>query len=250
MALAYRAGSFTSSGNASGGTLAVNKWTGAAVGDIGIYVVYWEPDTNTINTIPTGFTSLLRQVNTGDFMLEMFWRRVDGSEGATFTFGDSAAGNQWRTIVGACYSGGTGTNTVKDATGFGASQGDAVVITSQTAPTITPTSDGVMVVFGYGNFGGSDVTAMTGFTTNLRGSLGGIVIADAHQASHAATGTSRPSAGPGSQDYVGMHVALVDATGGAAAKSLPLFQPAKKILRPRRWIGWQADSLRVSIPAH
>jgi hypothetical protein len=227
VALAYRSGSLVSAGNASGAALTVNVPVGVANGDIMILVYYVESDTNTVIP-PAGWTSLLRQVNTGDFMLEMFWKRAS-SEPASYSWSDATAGNQWRTAVSVAYSGGTGTNTVKDATGFGASQGDAVAITAQTAPTITPTSDGVMVVFGYGNFGGSDVTAMTGFTTNLRGSLGGIVIADAHQASHAATGTSRPSAGPGSQDYVAMHVALIDDTGGAAAASRVPFRAPNRL---------------------
>jgi hypothetical protein len=247
MALAYRALSFTSAGNASSANLLLPTPVGVANNDIMIAGIYAETDTNTI-TPPAGWTSLFRQVNTGAFMLEAFWKRA-ASEPANYTWTDATAGNQWMTGVTAAYSGGTGTGTVKDSTGFGGSQADAVAITSQTAPSITPTSDGVMVVFVYGNFGGTDVTAMTGFCANFRGSTGGIVIADAHQTTHAATGTSRPSAGPGSQTYAAMHVALIDATGGVTAKSLPLFQPAKKIMRTRRWIGWQADSLPVSIPA-
>jgi hypothetical protein len=210
VALTYRAGSIVTSGKASAaGSQAVNAPVGVADNDYVVTLAYWETDTNTITTIPAGFTSLFRQVNTGAFMLEAFWKRA-AAEPASYTW-NAATGSQWRTLVSIALVPGSGLFDVKDAAA--GSQADAVAITAQTAPTITPVHNGVMVLCFYGNFGGSNPTTFTGFTTNLPGALGGVCIAYAHQASIAATGTSRPSAGPGSQTYAAFHVALIDDAG-------------------------------------
>jgi hypothetical protein len=212
MALAFRAGSFVSAGNASGGDLSINKPTGTASGDIMVYVVYFEPDTTTIS-ITGSFTSLFSLANTGAFKLEVFARRAGGSEPATFTVSNSTGGNQWRAAVGVAYSGGTGTGTLLDLAN--GSQADGALNTAQTAPSITTTGTDRMLVFGYGNFSGTNMTAAAGAATNLRGSLGGCALVDALRAAAGATGTSNPSSGVGTDDYVGIHAAIISDTGGA-----------------------------------
>jgi len=213
MALAYRASSFVSAGNANGGNLTINKPTGAAAGDLCVYVVYWEPDTNTITTIPTGFTSQIKQVNTGAFMLEVFAKILDGTEGTTFTFGDSAPGNQWRSIVGACYSGGAG-SPLTDVSG--GSQADGVIATGQTAPSVTTTVADDMLTWGYGNYSGTNPTTMSGTANNLRGALGGTALSDVVIASPSSTGTTYPNAGVGTEDYAAVHVAFKSSVAGAS----------------------------------
>lgn len=220
MALAYRTGSFVSAGNASGGDLTLTKPTGTVDGDRVTIVVYFEPDTTTI-TVSPGTWESVTIANTGAFKLQAF-TKIASSEPASYTVSNNTAGDQWRAAVGVAYSGGTGSGTQIDTSG--SSQADGTAITAQTAPTIDPTSTSTMVVFAYGNYGGADVTAMTGFTTNLRGSLGGCVIADAVNSTGAATGTSRPSAGPGTQDYAALHMALIADIAGGAATSLPIFR--------------------------
>jgi hypothetical protein len=215
MALAYRSGSFVSSGNASGGNLSLTKPTGTASGDVVVINVYHEPDTNTIS-VSNGPWESVTIVNTGNMVMTTFVKRAGGSEPASYTISDATAGNQWRTAAGAAYSGGTGTGTLIDVSG--SSQGDAVAL--QTAPSVTTTGANRMVVFAYSNGGGTNATGMTGFCTNLRGSFGGVLIADALQATAGATGTSRPTTGVGSEDYAASHIAIISDTGGAAT-SLP-----------------------------
>lgn len=212
-ALAFRTGSFVSAGNASGGDLTLNKPTGLASGDRWEINVYFEPDTCNIS-VSNGPWETATIANTGAFKLQSFSKIAGGSEPASVTISNDVAGNQWRTAVGCAYQNGTGSGTLIDVSAT--AQADGQTITQQTAPSVTTTDVNRMVVFCYGNFGGADVTSMTGFCTNLRGSLGGTVIADALQAAAGATGTSRPSNGPGTQDYAAMHIALIaDIAGGA-----------------------------------
>lgn len=224
MSLAYRSGSFVSAGNASGGNLTLTKPTGTADGDRVVINVYFEPDTCTISISPGTWESVT-STNTGAFKITTF-TKIASSEPASYTISNDVAGDQWRAACGVAYSGGSGSGTLIDATGTGTAQADGAAITAQTAPSIDPTSTDTMVVFAYGNYGGADVTTMTGFCTSLRGSIGGCVIADAVNATGAATGTSRPSGGPGTQDYAALHMAIIADIAGAAATSLPLF-PAR-----------------------
>jgi hypothetical protein len=212
MALAFRTGSTTSAGNASGGSLSVNKGTGVVDGDIMVVNLYLESDTNTWGTVPSGWTSVFRQANPGRFNIEMFVKRA-ASEGASWAWVPTTTG-VWRVAVFAAYSGGTGTGTILDLAN--GSQGDLVNASSQTAPSITTTGPDRMLVFGYANWLAVNVTAMAGAASNLRISSGGDTIADALRASAGATGTSNPSAGPGTDDYAALHAALISDTSGAA----------------------------------
>lgn len=227
MALAYRSGSFVSAGNASGGDLSLTKPTGTADGDIVVIVVYFEPDTCAIS-ISTGGWATLSIANTGAFNLKAFWKYAS-SEPASYTLSNDVAGNQWRTAVGVAYSGGTGSGTLLDVSSTG--QADGVIASSQTAPSVTTTGTNRMIVYGYGNFSSTNISTMAGFCTNLRGSFGGVAIADALQATASATGTSRPNAGPGTEDYAAMHVALISDTGGAATKAPPFRSRPLRIWR-------------------
>ena len=224
MSLAYRSGSFVSAGNASGGNLTLTKPTGTVDGDRVVISVYFEPAGTTI-TVSGGPWESVTIDNTGAFRLQTF-TKIASSEPASYTISNSTAGDQWRSACGVAYSGGSGSGTLIDATGTGTAQGDGVLVGSQTAPSIDPTSTDTMVVFGYGNYSGTDVTSTTGFCTNFRGSIGGCVIADAVNATGAATGTSRPSGGPGTEDYAALHMAIIADIAGAAATSQPIF-PAR-----------------------
>lgn len=216
MALAYRSGSFVSAGNASGGNLVLNKPTGTADGDIVLIVVYFEPDTTTISINTSGWESL-EIANTGSFLLKAFWK-VAASEPASYTLSNSTAGDQWRSAVAVAYSGGTGSGTRLDVSST--AQADGVIVSAQTAPSVTTTGADRMLIYNYGNYSGVDATTMNGAATNLRGSLGGVVIADALRASAGATGTSNPT-DTGTQDYAAMHVALISDLASAAASRLP-----------------------------
>lgn len=222
MALAFRSGSTTSAGNASGGSLTVTKGTGVVDGDIMVVLLYLESDTNTWGTVPSGWTSVFREPNAGAFNLEMFVKRASG-EPASWVWVPTTTG-VWRTAVFAADSGGTGTGTILDLAN--GSQGDLVTpVTNQTAPSIVTTVTNDMLIFGYGNFSGADVTATTGAATNVRVSFGGVAIADAIRASAGATGTTAPSAGPGSETYAAIHAALISDTGSGASVGVPIGTP-------------------------
>lgn len=210
MAYAYRAS--TSAGNSSGGAVTINKPTGTVDGDLIIVVAYLESDTNTW-TAGSGFNSVTTVVNTGSHKLQMWYKWASG-EGASWTW--TPGTNNWRTIVCASYSGGSGSGTAPDITGT--AQGDAISpVQNQTAPSVTTTAANDLLVFGYGNFSGTNVTSMTGAATSLRISFGGCTIADANRASAGATGTSAPNGGPGSDDYTAIHAAFFLSPAGGAA---------------------------------
>jgi hypothetical protein len=116
-------------------------------------------------------------------------------------------------VVGAAYSGGTGTGTLLDLAN--GSQADGALEGAQTAPSITTTVNNDMVVFGAGEFGAGNMTTVVGFCTNLRGVLGGVALADAVKATAGATGTTHGTT-QGTQDYAAIHAAIISDTGGAA----------------------------------
>lgn len=221
MALAFRTGSTTSAGNASGGSLSVTKGTGVVDGDIMVVLLYLEDDTNTWATVPAGWISVFREANAGRFNIEMFIKRASG-EPASWAWVPATTG-VWRVAVFAADSGGTGTGTILDLAN--GSQGDLVNASSQTAPSIITTGPDRMLVFGYANWLAVNVTAMAGAASNLRISSGGLTIADALRASAGATGTSNPSAGPGTDDYAALHAALISDTGSGASVGVPIGTP-------------------------
>jgi len=217
MAYAYVAS--TSAGNASGGSVVINKPTGTLDGHIAVVGAYLESDTNSWSSIGSGFTLLASQVNTGLFRLD-FWYKWCSGEPSSWTW--TPTSNNWRTIVCASYSGGGGSGNPYDI--HGGSQGDAVnPNTNQTAPSVTTTTADDLLVFLYGNFSGNNVTSVTGAASNLRISSGGLTIADANRASAGATGTTAPNGGPGTEDYAAMHIALLLTPGGGVTVQ-PIFK--------------------------
>lgn len=210
MAYTYRASS--SQGNASGSGVTVTKPTGTVDGDLIIVVAYLESDTNTWASVGSGFTTsaALTQDNTGAFQLQVWWK-IAASEPASWTW-TPTTGSVWRTVVCASYSGGSGSGERVDVAG--GAQGDGVLINSQTAPSVTTTVADDLLIFAYANFSGTDAATTVGAASNLRVSFGGLIIADATIASPGATGTTRPSDGPGTEDYAALHVALFLSPGG------------------------------------
>lgn len=207
-----------SAGNASGGALALTKPSGVADGHLLVVAAYLESDTNTW-TPPSGWNTAagLTQDNTGVFQLQVFWK-IAASEPASWTW--TPGSSAWRALVLAAYSGATGSGSSRVDI-QGGSQGDTQGETGQTAPSVTTTVDGDLVVFAYGNFGGVDTTSLIGFATNLRVTLGGVCIGDAIKSPAGATGTTR-AAGTGTQDYATLHVAFLLDTGGGGASVVPI----------------------------
>lgn len=206
MPYTYRAS--TSAGNASGGALTVNKPTGTVDGDLIVVVAYLETDTNTWSSVGSGFTSVITQANTGSFLLQL-WYKWAASEPASWTWTPTTS--NWRSVVCASYSGGSGSGVAPDVSA--GAQADTVVNTSQTAPSVTTTAANDLLIFGYGNFSGNNVTTVAGAATNLRVSFGGTTIADAMIASASATGTTNPS-NTGTETYAAVHAAFFLSPGG------------------------------------
>jgi hypothetical protein len=213
--VAYTYRSSSSQGNASGSGLTVTKPAGVADGDLLIVAAYLESDTNTWASVGAGFntSAALTQDNTGAFQLQVWWK-IAASEPASWTWTPTTGGN-WRTVVCAAYSGGSGSGERVDVAG--GAQGDGVLIGSQTAPSVTTTVADDLLAFAYANFSGTDSATTVGAASNLRVSFGGLIIADATIASPGATGTTRPSDGPGTEDYAALHVAFFLSPGGGAA---------------------------------
>lgn len=222
MALAYRAGSFVSAGNSSGSALTLTKPTGTADGDVVLVLVYFEPDTNTI-AVSGGTWETVTIANTGAFKLQAFVRTA-ASEPASYSVTATTMPN-WRTAVGAAYSGGTGAGTRIDASSTAQADGQGIGTGSQEAPSVTTTGADRMVDFGYTNFSGSNPTALTGFAANLRGAFGATTIGDALKATAGASGTTRVSAGPGTETWAALHVALISDTGGGGGGFDPATVP-------------------------
>lgn len=216
-ALAFRTGSFVSAGNASGGDLTLTKPTGTADGDRVVIVVYFESDTCTIS-VTGGPWESVTIANTGAFKLQLF-TKIASSEPTSYTISNDEPGNQWRTAVGAAYQNGTGSGTLIDVSST--AQADAAPSANQTAPSVTTTDVDRMVCWGYGNFSGTNVGGMSGFCTNLRGSLGGCTLSDALKATAGSTGTSNPT-GMGNEDYAATHVAIISDLA-SSAKAPPPF---------------------------
>lgn len=228
----YRAASFVSAGNGAGDSLAVNKPVGTAQGDLIVIGSYWEADTQTI-TPASGFTEAGVIDNAGAFQLQVWYKVAGSSEPATYTFTPSVNG-QWRTLIGVAYSGGTGSGPWQDGSAT-TNQGDVVLVSAQTAPSLTTGGANRLLVYGYGNFSGTNATSLTGAASNLRVSVGGLTIGDAAIAAASATGTTAPAGGPGSETFAAMHVAFIsdtDAVGAAVAASFTKFP--KFLLRKSR----------------
>jgi len=211
--VAYTFRNQTSQGNASGAGLTVTKPASTADGDLIVVVGYLETDTNTWSSVGAGFTSVFTETNTGAFSVQVWYKWASG-EPASWTWTPTTSA--WRTVDCASYSGGGGSGDARDVSN--GSQADAVNITLQTAPSVTTTVNDDVLIFGYGNFSGTNTTVMTGAASNLRISFGGIVIADADIATAGATGTSRPSTAPGTEDYAALHAAFFLSPGGVSDK--------------------------------
>jgi hypothetical protein len=211
MAYTYRSNS--SQGNGSGGALTVSKPAGTADGDLIVVVGYLESDTNTWTSVGSGFTEVKNIDNTGLFDLRMWYKWASG-EPASWTWTPNTSA--WRTVVVASYSGGSGSGSQPDVSS--SAQGDAQLVANQTAPSVTTTANDDLLTYGYGNFTGTNMTTASGAATNVRISFGGATITDANIATPSATGTTAPNAGPGTEDYAAVHVALFLSPGGVQDK--------------------------------
>jgi hypothetical protein len=214
MAYTYRSNS--SQGNGSGLGLTVNKPAGTADGDLIVVVGYLESDTNTWSSVGSGFTEVKNIDNTGLFDLRMWYKWASG-EPASWTWTPSSS--NWRTVLVASYSGGSGSGTQPDVSS--SDQADGSV--PQSAPSVTTTVNDDVLVFGYGNFQGNNPSGVTGAATNLRVTLGGTALSDANFATAGATGISDAS-GVGSADYAAVHVAfLLTGSGGGGGGDTTIY---------------------------
>jgi hypothetical protein len=215
MAYSFRAAS--TNGNASGGSLVVSKPTGTVDGDLVVVVAYLESDTNTWSAIGSGFTEDTGAAiaNTGALNMRFYWKIASG-EGASWTWTPTT--NAWRTVHAAAFSGATGAGATRvDVRGAG-SQADGVIETSQTAPSVTPTVAGDLLIFGYGNFSGNTASSLVGAATGLRANVGGVIIGSNEAATTSPTGTTRPVS-IGTNDYAANHVAFFLDTGGGGGSN-------------------------------
>lgn len=203
----------TSAGNASGGALSINKPAGVVSGDFLVANLYLESDTNTFSSVPSGWQLAGSIANTGAFKNWIYYLWAGGSEPSSYSWTPNT--NAWRTYTMAAWSGGSGSGAQPDQAN--GSQGDAVITSGQTAPTLTPTADHALLVFAYGNFSGNNPASLNGKATNLRVAFGGVAIGDFLDVTPiAATGTTNPN-GLGNEDYAAEHLLFFLSPSGGAA---------------------------------
>lgn len=216
MAYTFRAAN--TSGNNTGSALSVNLPAGVTTGDLLLILAYLESDTNTWVAAPSGYTAVQSGVNTGSFSLSLWYKIAGASESApTIT---PTTGSVWRAAVSACWSGGSGSGSFVDVFSS-VSQGDSVIESAQSAPSITTTAANDLLVFCYGNFGGTNPTGLIGAATTSATAIGGLTIGYATIASAGSTGTSAIATGIGSQTYAGFHVAFLLTGAGGGGGLLP-----------------------------
>ena len=215
MAYTYRASS--SAGNASGGALTITKPTGTANGDLIIVVAYLESGSNSWASVGAGFTRVTETPEAGtEFTIQM-WYKWASSEPSSWTWTPTTTG-VWRAAVCAAYSGGSGSGDPLDV--HASAAGLAKLTAAQTAPSVTTTAANDLLIFGYGNFSGTDESGFTGAATTQRVTLGGCTIVDSTIATASATGTTHPSSA-GTEDYAAIHAAfLITGAGGGTSINL------------------------------
>jgi hypothetical protein len=211
VAIAY--GNTRISGGGTGTNLTGDFPVGLSAGDL--MVALWYSDPGTV-TGPAGWELVQPAETNADpngLTLAAWVKLADAADVSAGSAVWVPGGSVFRRLSISRYTGFLGTASSRlDGTPTVA-QGDAALVTAQNAPDMTTAVAGSLVVFGYANFSGANVTAMTGFCTNLRNSSDGLTIADAIKSPAGATGTSRPNAGPGSENFIAMHFALLESAG-------------------------------------
>lgn len=123
---------------------------GAAADDIVIAgLARWQPGSNPAVTPPAGFTLITPQLSTTDFKVDLFWKRLTGSDAGSYTF--SWTGSMWSTVQAVAL---TGRVTTGDPVGSN-NAGVTGATTTVTTASVTPAyADPDLVWFLY-----SDATA-------------------------------------------------------------------------------------------
>lgn len=219
MAYSFLASSTGTAGNgATTAAAGVTLTKPAAIVNSTLMIVhaYIEPSTDSW-TVPAGWLSATAQPNTPDLNIQVFYK-VANNEPANWTW-FPASDATWATLLISGYSGKQGSDATNRLDTQAGNQADAAPLASQLAPTIITRADGDLVIFGYGNFGGFDPTALTGFATNIRVSLGGTCIADAVKSPAGATGTTVVSAGSSaSENFAAMHIGFLLSNMGSVSR--------------------------------
>lgn len=219
----YRASS--GNGNSSATSVTVTKPSGTLDGDLLVVGIYTESPNGI--TPPAGWTLATSHAHTsGNFSLFVFWK-IAATEGASWVFSHTTGTNAWITSTCGAYSGALGTNDTRVDV-FGSSEGTSALLTAQTAPSVTPTASGALLVQLTTSIEGGTTTEASGAARNWRRDDGGVALTDRTLPSVAPTGVSGVgSTGGGTRGtatYIGIHVAFVLDTGTPSVPSVaPLF---------------------------
>lgn len=214
MAYAFRNAS--TNGGATGGALTVTAPTGLTDGDLIVVVGYLETDTNSWASVGSGFTSAGTFVNTGAFLMQVWWK-IAASEGASWTW--TPTSSAWRTVVAVAYSGATGSGSTRVDQFGTASQGDS--ITSSTVNGVTTTVTNDVLLAAAGSFNGQSWSYTSGPASNSRANFAGVAYLDNPTQASGATGNTVLGVTT-SDSLAANHVAFfLDASAGGGSGTPP-----------------------------
>lgn len=199
----------TTQGNSSAASVTVAKPSGTLEGHLIVVTAYIEADTNSWASVGAGFTSITTSTNTGALNIQTWWKWCGASEPASWTWTGTSSG--WMTVDCVVFSGGSGTGNPVET--FAVDQGDSI-IGGGSSPSITTLSANALVLACYGNFSGSNASAVSGATTVLRTALGGTMISSGIKATAGATGTTTYT-GLGTETYASMTISFALVSGGS-----------------------------------
>ena len=215
MALAFRTPNGVTTGTDNTGTgtnITVTKPSAVAAGDLLVVSIYH--DTATINTVPSGWTHVISQLNTRaspDFYVRTYWKRAS-SEGSSWTWVASAS--VWWCAECAAYTGGLAAGDPLDGTATAFTE-DSLSDNVVDLPSITTTVDGSMLVAACGNFDGKSWVSGTSPVTNERADGNGLCLYDGIKTSAGASGTISISMNPGDGNSIAGTMLALKPAGGA-----------------------------------
>ncbi|MDX9956266.1 MAG: hypothetical protein RBT75_19375, partial [Anaerolineae bacterium] len=221
MAIAFRASATAGDDDLS--SLTISKPAGVQDGDIMIALLYREGSSW---TLPAGWTQLAEQApeaGCGYHRLTVAWKRAS-SEGASYTF--TLAASDWVVGIILAFSGCAPTGNPVDT--YAGHAADSFIPTVRAA-SITPSSDGCMLVIAASSMyetitaGSSGYTAVTKATTTML---------YREQATAAATGEVVLN-DIGSQCWATVHLALLPEGGGPEDVEESLTLSASRAIAPR-----------------
>ena len=194
----------TSANNAGGGvSLIIPKPLGVAVDDVMIAQITYESGTSITPSAPPGWTLVRRTDNLQDIGQAIYHRTVDGTEGLSFSWGLDGKKGSGGILA---YRGVDSANPI-DVSSGGVGQG-----TTLTAPSVTTTTAGGVLLALFGTKKNTSLSTAAGMTERYenQNTIGGLPSSSANEQTLGAAGATgaRSSTAGESEKWVAQLVAL------------------------------------------